>query len=169
MRTRVKVFVDPLMLCADTVNCTAEVLAKLGFTIHPVMSVLIPSTVLGQYRFCAVSLFLKICLWLTDSKKKHLQNICEEAPCLQEIQIRHLARLIGHLVVALSGVKFGNVFVKSLEIIIYMDVCVCVRERERESVCVCVREREREIMFLIITFVGCAFLSHLCAGMLLAG
>ena len=62
MRTRVKVFVDPLMLCADAVNCTAEVLAKLGFTIHPVMSVLIPSTVLGQYRFCAVSLFLKICL-----------------------------------------------------------------------------------------------------------
>ena len=92
-----------------------------------------------------------------------MQNICEEAPCLQEIQIRHLARLIGHLVVALSGVKFGNVFVKSLEIIIYMDVCVC----ERESVCVCEREREREIMFLIITFVGCAFLSHLCACMLL--
>ena len=43
--------------------------------------------------------------------------MCQEAACLQEIQIQHSAELIGHLAAALQGVQFGTVFVKGLKII----------------------------------------------------
>ena len=43
--------------------------------------------------------------------------MCEEAACLQEIQIQHLAELIRHLIAALPGEQFGTVLVERLEIL----------------------------------------------------
>ena len=43
--------------------------------------------------------------------------MCQEAACLQEIQIQHLAELIEHLIAHLPGVQFGIVFVKRLDIL----------------------------------------------------
>ena len=53
----------------------------------------------------------------TDAKQETLQKMSQEAACLQEIQIQHLAELIGHLIAHLPGVQFRIVFVKRLDIL----------------------------------------------------
>ena len=106
---------DNFYLCTEAVNRTAEVLHKLGFTIHPVKSVFTPSKLI---RFLGFILNCEeMSVTLTDAKKGKLQKMCQEAACLKEIQIQHLAEHIRHLNAALSGVQFGSRFVKRLEIL----------------------------------------------------
>ena len=98
---------DNFNLCAVSVNCTAEVLDKLGFTIHPVRSVFTLSKSIKFLGFTFNS--EETSATLTDAKMEEFQKMCQEAVCLQEIQIQRLAELIGHLIAALPGVRFGTV------------------------------------------------------------
>ena len=61
---------DNFYLCAEAVNCTAEVADKLGFTIHPVKSVFTPSKSVKFLGFILNSEEMSVTL--TDARKRNI-------------------------------------------------------------------------------------------------
>ena len=61
---------DNFDLCGEAVNCTAEVLDKLGFTIHPVKSVFTPSKSIKFLGFILHSEEMSVTL--TDARKGNI-------------------------------------------------------------------------------------------------
>ena len=96
-------FIDNTLLRGDTeqdcqsaVMATCQVLDSLGFTVHPVKSVLQPTQ---RIDFLGFWLGLNnMIVSLTDRKVDKIRSVCAELLEMEVCSIRHMAKIIGYLV-----------------------------------------------------------------------
>ena len=99
--------------CERNIHNTATLLWDLGFSIHPDKSVLLPTQKLEFLGFVLDS--KAFIIFLTEKRKQKILTMCQEAlnsPCQQ---IKATASLVGCLIAALPGVKYGALFYRRLE------------------------------------------------------
>ena len=104
---------DSYNSCQDNINDTVSLLLSLGFTIHPIKSVLIPTQELTFLGFVINSRNMTIALTLKRSES--LVNLCKELINANLVSIRFLARVIGTLVSCFPAVSHGPLHYRSLE------------------------------------------------------
>ena len=101
-------------------NCIANVIAavtlfeNLGLVIHPEKSVIVPQQRLVFLCFIIDSVLMTV--RLTEDK---ITKIKTHLSCLFEnpfsVKIRYVAKVIGHLISSLPGVKYGALYYRNLE------------------------------------------------------
>ena len=101
-------------------KCIANVIAaitlfeNLGLVIHPEKSVIVPQQRLVFLGFIIDSVLMTVSL--TQDKitkiKTLLSSLLENSCC---VKIRELAKVIGHLISSLPGVKYGALYYRNLE------------------------------------------------------
>ena len=100
--------------CQENVWVTIHLLQKLGFTIHPDKSILIPTQVLVILGFIVNS--LDITVFLTPEKIEKILHRIRHILDAQYGTIRVVASCIGLLVSSFPGVQFGPLHYRNLEI-----------------------------------------------------
>ena len=100
--------------CEVNIHDTVQLLDHLGFTIHPVKSVLKPTQTITFLGFVLNS--VSMCIRLTSEKALLIKDMCLKLIKSREITIRDFAKIIGMLVAAEPGVDYGFLYIKSLEI-----------------------------------------------------
>ena len=114
-------FIDDTLLQRDTeqdcqraVMASCQVLDSLGFTVHPVKSVLQP---IQRIDFLGFWLSLiNMIVSLTDRKVDKIRSVCAELLEMEVCSVRHLAKIIGYLVAALLDGWVAPVFYIRIEI-----------------------------------------------------
>ena len=96
--------------CEDNANTTVDVLQFLGFTIHPVKSVLVPTLEIEFLGFVLNSVEMKI--KLTDCKSS---KIISKLLYKGKQTIRDLASVIGSLVATFPVLPYGKLHYRELE------------------------------------------------------
>ena len=101
-------------------KCIANVIAaitlfeNLGLVIHPEKSVIVPQQRLVFLGFIIDSVFMTVSL--TQDKKTKIKtllpSLLENSCC---VKIREVAKVIGHLISSLPGVKYGALYYRNLE------------------------------------------------------
>ena len=112
-------FIDDTLLQGDTEQdcqsamiATCQVFDSLGFTVHPVKSVLQPTQ---RIEFLGFWLDLvNTIVSLTDRKVDKIRSVCAVLLEMEVCSIRHM--VIGYLVAAHPGVWAAPVFCKRMEI-----------------------------------------------------
>ena len=104
---------DSYNSCQDNINDTVSLLLSLGFTIHPIKSVLIPTQELTFLGFIINSRHMTIALTLKRSEG--LVQLCKELLNSNFVSIRFIARVIGTLVSCFPAVLHGPLHYRSLE------------------------------------------------------
>ena len=100
--------------CQENVSVTVHLLQKLGFTIHPDKSILIPTQIIVFLGFVINSLDMTISLTLEKlGKILHMVRHILDA---EYITIRAVASCIGLLVSSFPAVQFGPLYYRNLEI-----------------------------------------------------
>jgi len=99
--------------CTDNVNHTIELLDKLGFTLHPEKSCLVPTQVLVYLGFVLNT--IRMVVSLTSEKRDKIINKCKLLLKKLTCSIRELAEVIGSVVAAEPGVDFAPLHYKRLE------------------------------------------------------
>ena len=114
-------FIDDTLLQGDTeqdclsaVMATCQVFDSLGFTVHPVKSVLQPTQKIEFLGFWLDSVNMMVSL--TDRKVDKIRSVCAELLDMEVCSIRHMAEIIGYLVAAHPGVWVAPVYYKRMEI-----------------------------------------------------
>ena len=86
---------------------------KLGFVIHPVKSVFIPTQEIEFLGFLLNSVFMTI--RLPPTKAAHVCTTCQNLLLKTDMTIRETAQVIGLIVSSLPAVQFGELYYKNLE------------------------------------------------------
>ena len=114
-------FIDDTLLQGDTeqdcqsaVMAPCQVLDSLGFTVHPVKSVLQPTQRIEFLGFWLGS--VNMIVSLTDRKFDKIRSVCAELLEMEACSIRHMVEIIGYLVAAHPGVWVAPVLYKRMEI-----------------------------------------------------
>ena len=102
-------FIDDTLLQGDTeqdcqsaMMATCQVFDSLGFTVHPVKSVLQPTQRIEFLEFWLD--LVNMIVSLTDRKVEKIRSVCAELLEMEVCSIRHTAEIIGCLVAAHPGV-----------------------------------------------------------------
>ena len=110
-------FIDDTLLQGDTeLDCqsammaTCQVFDSLGFTVHPVKSLLQPTQRIEFLGFWLDS--VNMIVSLTDRKVDKIRSVCAELLEMEVCSIRHMMEIIGYLVAAHPGVWVVPVFCK---------------------------------------------------------
>ena len=99
--------------CLETLRRAILLFLKLGFTLHPEKSVLVPSQslIFLGFRLDPVAMTVS----LTQEKKAKLKLLCVEALGKGNLVIRFVAQIIGKIVSSLPGVEFGRLYYRHLQ------------------------------------------------------
>lgn len=100
--------------CLENIKHTVQIVDRLGLTVHPTKSVLVPTQEITFVGFVLNSLSMQI--RLTDEKADCLIQLCTSLLRKLKPTIRDLAQLIGKMVSSEPGVMYAPLFYKSLEI-----------------------------------------------------
>ena len=103
---------DTYAHCLENIHATGNLLVSLGFSINQDKSVLQPAQRIVFLGFVLDSLHMSICL--SDKRKGVLLDICKKLNSGASHKIRAVASAVGCLIAALSGVKYGGLFYRSL-------------------------------------------------------
>jgi ribonuclease HI len=113
-------FLDDTLLIGDTyLDCELNVqetlllFKKLGFRVNFEKSILVPQTRVKFLGFIFDTISMRIMLPI--EKRKRIELLAKNSLSCQEMKIECLARLIGTLVAAVPAVRYGQVYVRSLE------------------------------------------------------
>ena len=115
------IYIDDLLVigttyeqCVRSVIESFKLLESLGFVIHPEKSSFVPKqciTFLG-FKINSVTMTLR----LTEEKARKLMDLITKAlQSPNNIQIREIARIIGHMVSSFPAVKYGPLYYRNLE------------------------------------------------------
>lgn len=99
--------------CYNNVVDTVKMLSSLGFCVHPVKSVFIPTQQLVFLGFILDSVAMTVTP--TDEKKERIVSACSLMLANTNPTIRDLAELIGTLVSNFPGAEFGPLHYRDLE------------------------------------------------------
>ena len=99
--------------CRINVLITVRVLIALGFTIHPIKSVLEPVQEMEFLGFMVNSVLMT--LSLTSKKRKKIKKLCEDIIFTKRPSIREVAKLIGNLVATEEAVPLAPLHYRRLE------------------------------------------------------
>ena len=99
--------------CFENLRKAILLFLKLGFTLHPEKSVLVPSQSLIFLGFRLDSAAMTVSL--TQEKKAKLKLLCLKAFGKGNLVIRFVAQVIGKIVSSLPGVEFGRLHYRHLE------------------------------------------------------
>ena len=100
--------------CSDNAQATWKLFSDLGFSIHPVKSVLTPVQILVFLGFVLNSITMRVSL--TPEKGQRIADMCAELLQTVRPTIRHVAQVVGSLVAAFPGVKYGSLFYRQVEL-----------------------------------------------------
>ena len=99
--------------CEHNVNTTIKLLTSLGFIINKKKCQLIPDKKCTFLGFVIDS--KNYCIYLTDKKKEKILKILNTFYKQKSCKIREAAQLIGTLISACSGTKYGFLYTRQLE------------------------------------------------------
>ena len=99
--------------CSSNVKATVDLFMKLGFTLHPEKSVLVPTQELTCLGFIINSHTMTV--KLSVKKKDKLKALCLQALESEQLIIRFIATIIGKIVSSLPAVQFGKLHYRDLE------------------------------------------------------
>ena len=100
--------------CQANVTDTCDLFSRLGFVIHPLKSVLVPTQSLIFLGFILNSVNMTV--KLTPGKIEHIKAKCGSLLRNKSCSIHDLAEVIGLMVSSFPGVLFGPLFYRNLEI-----------------------------------------------------
>lgn len=114
------IFIDDTLLfgdsekeCVQNVKESLSLLEKLGFVVHPVKSVLIPS---HKIRYLGVEIDSEdMTVTLTTERKERIHKLATELLHQGYATVRTLAKFIGQVVSAFQAVKFGPLWYRCME------------------------------------------------------
>ena len=99
--------------CKRNVQDTVDACQKLGFVIHPVKSVFIPTQEIVFLGFLLNSILTTI--RLPPTKAAYFRRTCQTLLLKTEMTIRETAQVIGLIVSSLPAVQFGELYYRNLE------------------------------------------------------
>lgn len=99
--------------CKKNILSTVNLFQKLGFTIHDGKSVLVPTQKLKYLGFILDS--KKMTVTLSEDKINKIKSACLGLMQKKVFSVRELAQVIGKLVAAFPGVKWGPLHYRQLE------------------------------------------------------
>ena len=99
--------------CIRSVKASLQLFERLGFTVHPVKSVLTPSRSITYLGFILNSVDLTITL--TDEKKVKIQSFASQLLKEGVCCVRTLAKFIGQAVASFHGVMYRPLWCRALE------------------------------------------------------
>ena len=99
--------------CKRNVQDTVDTFHKLGFVIHPVISVFIPAEEIEFLGFLLNSVFMTI--RRPPTKAAHARTTCQHLLLKTEMTTRETAQVIGLIVSSLPAVQFGEMYYRNLE------------------------------------------------------
>ena len=105
---------DTFEECESNINDTVKLVSDLGFIVHKEKSILVPSKKLQFLGFVIDS--EKMIVSLTPEKKHKIYEECIKILSIHTAKIREVARLLGLLISSFSGVDFGRLFYRDIEI-----------------------------------------------------
>ena len=111
-------------LCQQNIMDTVTLFTKLGFTVHPVKSVLQPQQKIDFLGFVLNSITMMVTL--TESKAVKVKSACENLLHQRTTTIRSVAQVIGFLVSSFPAVEFAEMHYRHLE----LDKICALRESE---------------------------------------
>ena len=104
---------DNFSLCLRNVIDTATLLDKVGFTVHPEKSVLVPTQKITFLGFVLDSVLMQVSL--TPERALKLKNACEHLLATASPCIRDVAQVLGLMTSSFPGVMYGPLHHKFLE------------------------------------------------------
>ena len=99
--------------CSHNIADTVSILTSLGFYIHPVKSVLVPTQEITFLGFVLNSVNMTISL--TNKKKQKIHDMAIEILNSREVCIRKLASFIGNIVASFPAVPYGRLYYRYCE------------------------------------------------------
>lgn len=100
--------------CVESTNASVYLLDSLGFIVHPLISVLIPTQIIEYLGFIIDSRQMKI--YLTDKKKQSFIDVFKEMQHEKDfVSIRRVVRLLGKISSSFPGVKYGRLHYRKIE------------------------------------------------------
>ena len=104
---------DSYQECLENVQATLKLLQDLGFVIHPIKSVLIPTQCITFLGFIFDTINMSITL--TEEKKVKIRNMAKHLLDTKEITIRMLYKFLGNLTASFDGVSQGQLHYRHIE------------------------------------------------------
>ena len=104
---------DTFAECRDAVLATVNLLLKLGFSIHPEKSQLIPVQKIEYLGFLIDSVKMKTSL--TKIKQDTLKNLIAEVLNSSKLRIRDISKVLGSFEAALQAVANGHLYMFYLQ------------------------------------------------------
>ena len=101
-------------LCQQNIMDTVTLFTKLGFTVHPVKSLLQPQQKIDFLGFVLYSITMMVTL--TESKAVKVKSACENLLHQRTTTIRSVAQVIGFLVSSFPAVEFAEMHYRHLEL-----------------------------------------------------
>ena len=101
-------------LCQQNIMDTVTLFTKLGFTVHPVKSVLQPQQKIDFLGFVLNSITMMVTL--TESKAVKVKSACENLLHQRTTTIRSVAQVIGFLVSSFPAAEFAEMHYRHLEL-----------------------------------------------------
>ncbi len=98
--------------CCQNINNTVELADRLGFTVHPVKSVVEPTQVIVFLGFILNSINMTV--RLTPDRIKNFVELCMQISSKVVITIREFATVIGKMVAAEPGIEYAPLYYKRL-------------------------------------------------------
>ena len=92
---------------------TIRLLYYLGFLIHPVKSVLVPTQRLIFLGFILDSLLMRI--YMTPDKVAKVIDLCSNLLRTRSPTIRTVSQVLGYIISTFPGVMFGPLYFRHLE------------------------------------------------------
>jgi hypothetical protein len=88
-------------------------MSSLGFIVHPVKSVLVPTQELEFLGFILNSVLMTVCP--TGAKATHIKQACLALIKEAYPTIRRVSQVLGYLLSSLPGVQYGRLHTRHLE------------------------------------------------------
>ena len=105
---------DTFEACLKNINDTVDLMTKLGFIIHEIKSVLVPTTkimFLGNWIDSVAMI-----VYLPTEKVSTIVNECRKLASKDHATIRQVARVLGLMVSSFSAVEYGPLYYRNLEL-----------------------------------------------------
>lgn len=100
--------------CHRNIADTVSLFTNLGFTIHPVKSVLQPQQKIDFLGFVLDSIIMTVTL--TDAKAMKVRSACQNLLSQKTATIRSVAQVVGFLVSSFPAVEFAEMHYRHLEL-----------------------------------------------------
>ena len=104
---------DTFTECLNNVLATLDILQELGFVIHSIKSVLIPTQNITFLGFDFDT--RKMTITLTSEKKEKIKKLAIELLTVHKVKIRMLASFLGNLTASLEAVPYGKLHYRKIE------------------------------------------------------